>query len=205
MLPSALCLRPSPRCSLVFSIQGVLLSLTRSAGSQSPGSPRSAPSPQSPQLGAYAYLAESNPSFQPLCRYLTLALGCLGCLAVVERVVNFSPGPQRMQQHRQFPRHCHDRSLLRILPATLQIGTWLPGLPCGCRAGRKLPPWTTAHATAPPVSSPLPRSLASSHSSRHSSSWPVPRLVDRCPAPLCAAYSAPPVPTDCAIIRPRFW
>jgi hypothetical protein len=121
-LPSALCLRPSPRCSLVFSIQGVLLSLTRSVGSRSPGSPRSAPSPQSPQLGAYAYLAESNPSFRTLCRYLTLALGCLGCLAVVERVVYFSRGPQRMQQHRQFPRHRHNGSLLSILAATFHLG-----------------------------------------------------------------------------------
>jgi hypothetical protein len=53
------------RCLLVFSIQGVLPSLCRSAGTQSPGSPRSAPTSQSPQLGAFAFcrnpILYSNP------------------------------------------------------------------------------------------------------------------------------------------------
>src|SRR5215813_3261231 len=55
------------RCPLVFSIQGVLLSQYRPDRSQSPGSRRSAARSQSPQLGAFAYSAKSNPtrSFKP--------------------------------------------------------------------------------------------------------------------------------------------
>jgi hypothetical protein len=49
------------RCLLVFSIQGVLPSRCRSEGLQSPGFHRSAPNSQSPQLGAFAYLQNSNP------------------------------------------------------------------------------------------------------------------------------------------------
>jgi hypothetical protein len=51
-----------PRCLLVFWILGVLLSLSRSVESQSPGSRRSATTSQSPQLGAFAYLADFVPS-----------------------------------------------------------------------------------------------------------------------------------------------
>jgi hypothetical protein len=49
------------RCLLVFSFQGVLPSLRRSDGLQSPGFRRSAATSQSPQLGAFAYSAKSNP------------------------------------------------------------------------------------------------------------------------------------------------
>src|SRR5580698_9200485 len=49
----------SPRCPLVFLILGVLLSQMRSVESQLPGSRLSAPPSQSPQPGAFAYLADA--------------------------------------------------------------------------------------------------------------------------------------------------
>src|SRR6266478_3970779 len=39
--------------------------------------------------------------------------------AVAQRFVHFSAHPQAVQQHRQLPRHRHDRSLLGILAAAL--------------------------------------------------------------------------------------
>lgn len=39
-------------------------------------------------------------------------------VTVPQRLVHFTTHPQGMQQHRQLPRHCHDRTLLRILSAT---------------------------------------------------------------------------------------
>ena len=75
---------PRRRCPLVFLIQGVLLSLCRSEGTQSPGSLRSATTSQSPQLGAFAYFAQiqsfSNPyaaaSPLPLAAAAALRLYC---------------------------------------------------------------------------------------------------------------------------------
>src|SRR5205814_2807823 len=53
----------------------------------------------------------------------TTFLGCLvrsGCgPAVAQRFVHFSAHPQPVQQHRQLPRHRHDRPLLGILAAAL--------------------------------------------------------------------------------------
>ena len=49
-----------PRCPLVFSIREVLLSQHRSVGPQSPVARRSPATSQSPQLGAFAYLADSR-------------------------------------------------------------------------------------------------------------------------------------------------
>ena len=89
ILPSALCLQPSPRCPLVFSIQGVLPSQLRSVQNQSPGSRRSAATSQSPQLGAFAYPQNPIPrSHLLLCRYsclcalpLALRASASGCTA----------------------------------------------------------------------------------------------------------------------------
>ena len=54
------------RCLLVFSFQGVLPSQCRTAGPQFPGSRRSAATSQSPQLGAFAYSADSQSFFSIL-------------------------------------------------------------------------------------------------------------------------------------------
>src|ERR1017187_2220065 len=72
------------RCLLVFSIQGVLPSLCRPEGTQSPGSPRSAATSQSPQLGAFAYSAEIQSLVQTLMLlwlYPWLPVLPYGCIA----------------------------------------------------------------------------------------------------------------------------
>ena len=116
-----------PRCPLVFSIRGVLLSRKRSVESQSPGSRQSATTPQSPQPGAFAYLADSVPSASSspqypilLCRYFALRLRrcCLRRLAVVLRIVHFPRHPQTVQKHRQLTRHCRDGPFLCIFSSS---------------------------------------------------------------------------------------
>src|ERR1700674_296234 len=68
---------------------------------------------QSPKLGFGLWLFLSKNVFDSCgCRHRFL-------IAVVQRFVHFSGYPQVMQQHRQLPRHCDDRSLLPAPPAAL--------------------------------------------------------------------------------------
>jgi hypothetical protein len=121
MLPSALSGSCSLRCPLVFSIAGVLPSLNRSEENQSPGPRRSAATSQSPQLGASAY-QQKTILLNPLCcRSAGLRFAGLGCLAVVERIVNFSRRPQPVQHYCQLARHSHNRSPFGPFAATLRL------------------------------------------------------------------------------------
>jgi hypothetical protein len=77
---------------------------------------------QSPQLGAFAYLAVArsfrNPIRNPLARYFPFALAFrrCRCLAVILWIVHFPRRPHGMPQYRQSPRHPYHRSLFRALP-----------------------------------------------------------------------------------------
>jgi hypothetical protein len=82
--------------------------------------PHDLPRPRSHPNSALSHISRMQSFSNPSCHCLGwhLRLGCLHRLALVQRIVHFSIGPQFVQQHRQFARHRYHRSPLGVLAPT---------------------------------------------------------------------------------------